>query len=352
MMSIDGETLTVTPSYLQLCANDSKPDIFLRGICFGIPFYRLYLLAILAHGLVGAGQVPGDEYRQRVAHWVSRDLPHLAGELNQLLDGWENGRDRLIDRPPAEVTAHFAAWHEGHESFAEWDRQLLGVSGAPEQLFTAVLHHAAAFTTPTPMPEQQQQPIALLPPFELTPNGSGSLALPPPCPWTRARQRVHSSLPFYDGAERPLFDAAQHALIIWQDMLAQQPYYRAILRLFIAARFSDYSGETCAVRFADDWSTARLYWADKPGNSLAALWPGLVQGMGYWPGTAVAPADLQRVLAHWHKVEVISATADGRLTLTDAYARTLHERRRAQQLLRGAARAEQEQVNALLRRGA
>jgi hypothetical protein len=319
-----------------------------RYICFKLPAYRRYLLAILAQGLVSAGQLTGEEYRRRVAVWVGHDLAHLAGELNQLLDHWEISQPRLIDRSSAAVAAEFAAWHQAHGSYAEWDRTLLGRSGAPEDLFTAVLHHAAVLAHTATPSISQDHVAALLPSFALSLNGAAGLTLPPPASWTRARRQIQSSLPFYDAADRPLFDETLSPLAIWQDILARQPYYRAILRLFIAARFSGYS-EAFSLRFADEWETARLYWGDRADVFLAALWPGLIQAMGYWPGTAVTTADLQRVLDHWRRVEVVTAASDAQLMLTESYARTLHERRRAQLLLRGQSRLEQERVDAFLK---
>ncbi len=325
----------------------ASTDTRLLHICFSTPTYRHYLLTILAQGLVSAGQVAGAEYRQRVCLWVTKDLPHLAGELNHLLDEVEGHTGRLVDRSPAETAAIFAARHQKHESFAEWDRALLGLSGSPEQLFTAVLNQAAAFQRPHPYPANAS-PLALLPPFDLTVDGNGKLNLPPPAPWTRARQQFHSSLPFYDSHDHPLFDTSQPVLTIWQDALAQQPYYRACLRLLIAAHFSDYGGLPITLLAADDWAETAVQVGQQPRGRLSDLLPGMVSALGYQPLTPVTAGDVRRILTHWQKVAVVGL-ADGRLALNESYARTLHERRRARLLLRGPARAEQEQLETFLK---
>jgi hypothetical protein len=213
-------------------------------------------------------------------------------------------------------------------------------------LFTAVLSHTAAFQHPT-FQQDNEKPIVLLPPFDLPLDSNGKLTLPPPASWLRARQQIHSSLPFYSADDQPLFDASQPLLTIWQDMLAQQPYYRALLRLFIAARFSNYGSNPIMLQTADDWGEMVVQIGEQQRGLLSDLLPGLVSLLGCHPLALVTSDTIRRILGHWQKVAVIGVE-NGRLVLTETYARTLHERHRAQMLLRGLARAEQTRVEAFL----
>ena len=118
-----------TDAYLSLPTGLSATER-LRRICFSIPNYRRYLIAILAEGLVGAGQV---DYYKQLEQWVIGDLSALAEEINIVLDELEAGQGRMVEWSPGRVTACFADWHAEHDAFAEWDQTLLGLSGTPTQ---------------------------------------------------------------------------------------------------------------------------------------------------------------------------------------------------------------------------
>jgi len=341
---LDGGACAATDTFLAFPADLSELERQ-RRVCFAIPVYRRYLVAVLAEGLVQAGQV---EYYEKLEQWVVHDLAELTGEINALLDELDAGQGRMVEWPKDRVTARLADWHAQHESFADWDRILLGRSGAPDQLFTAVLSHAEAFYTSHPSAVVGDAPVALLPDFELTKDATGHLSVPSHAPWAAARQSVHSSLPFFDGQGKPLCDAAQSADIIWQDVLAQQPYYLAVLRLAIAVRMSSYGPEPFTLHMPDELDDVRVITGDRERGKLADLLPDLVVTQGYRALSSPSPARVGRILEHWIDVGALEVR-DDRIQLHEYYARTLHERRRATMLLRGPAREKRAHLEKFLK---
>ena len=318
----------------------------LRRVCFAVPAYRGYLTAILAQGLVQAGQLEG--YDDKVEGWVLGSLGPLAQEINALLDELESGQGRMIEWPAAKVSERFADWHAGHGSFVEWDRALLGISGTPAQLFSAVLGHADAVVDLHVVDIPDDKPIALLPDFELTRDDVDHLALPGLEPWATARQSVYSSLPFFDANGKPLYDPAQSEGVVWQDVLAQQPYYRAVLRTAIAVRMSGYDQELITLFVHDELDHTQVLIGNRVRGTLAKLLPDLVTVMGYHAQSKLSPRQAGRVLEHWIAVGALERR-DSQIVLRESYARTLHERRRARMLLRGTVRDEQERLERFLK---
>ncbi len=341
------EVYVVTPAYLAL-SDELAIEGRLRSICLSVPRYRRYLLAILAEGLVAAGQI--DEYQEQLEQWIVGDLAPLAPEINTILDELENGRGRIIEWPKQQIEDRFRLWHNQHPSFAPWDTVLLGRSGVPEELFTAVLSRVSAFQRPCASSAEEISPLTFLPLFDLPKDQSGRLALPYPAPWSRARRFVHSSVPLFAFDNRPLYDQLQPVQTMWQDALAQQPYYRAMLRTAIEARLSQYSVSKVVALVTDDLATAHVQSEGKPGKSFVELLPSLVEAMGFQAATAIGSEHVQRILEHWMAVGALEKR-DGVLLLHESYAQTLHERRRRKALLCGAGEQEQEQVKAILKEG-
>jgi len=344
VVRLNGDACAVTDTFLALPAALPETER-LRRVCFAVPAYRRYLTAVLAEGLVKAGQV---DYHEQLERWVVRELVGLAGEINALLDELEAGQGRMVEWPPERVAARFADWHAQHGSFAAWDHALLGLGGAPEQLFTAVLSHAAAFVIPSPAAAPGDVPRALLPDFDLTRDAAGHLALPTLAPWSIARRSVHSSLPFFDPQGNPLYDATQSVPVIWQDMLARQPYYRAVLRTAIAVRFSSYGPDALTLSVPDELDDTRVLVGEQERGALVDQLPHLVQVLGYRALSKPSLAQVRRILAHWIAVGALEVTG-GQIHLQESYARTLHERRRALMLLRGTARKEQARLEKYLK---
>ena len=138
-----------TDAYLSLPADVAEAER-LQRVCFRLPDYRRYLIAVLAEGLVRAGQV---NYHERLEQWAMRDLAVVAAEINGLLDELEAGEGRMVEWPPEQVTTCFAAWHTQHGPFVEWDQALLGMSGTPSQLFTKALSYAAVLEAGSATPQ-------------------------------------------------------------------------------------------------------------------------------------------------------------------------------------------------------
>lgn len=349
----DGGAHAATNAYLALPADLSELE-HQRRVCFALPAYRRYLVAVLAEGLVWAGQLGGlaqagqVDYHEQLEQWIAHDLAGLAGEINALLDELGAGQGRMVEWPPERVAACFADWHAQHESFADWDRTLLGLSGIPKQLFTATLSHAAAFASPHLAAVPTDMPVALLPDFDLTKDAAGHLVLPPPAFWSTARQSVCSSLPFFDAQGNPLYNVTQPVPIIWQDVLARQPYYRAVLRIVIAVRFSSYGSDALALFVPDELGDARVLVGNRECGALVDLLPPLVETLGGRALSKPSPARVGRILEHWIDVGAFEFKG-GQVLLQESYARTLHERRRALMLLRGPAREEQVRLERYLK---
>ncbi len=336
--ALDSETYTVSPAFLALPQYASEPER-LRRVCFAVPGYRRYLTSVAAESLVTAAQL--GELRNQVETWIVQNLIHLAPEINTILDEIESDQGRLVERAKGDVSEEFRKWHQKHEPFAVWDAALLGHSGTPEQLFTVVLSRADSFTCSQPAEPAGEKSLALLIDFDLPQDDAGQLALPALAPWTRARRSVYSSLPFYTYDGTPRFDTQQPALDVWRDVLAQQPYYRAVLRCAIAAHFSRYGTSEVMLHAPGDLGEAQIQRDGRPGVTLAAILPDLVAAMGYQPGTRPSLTQLGRILQHWIALSVIERR-DGYLQLDSNYRQTLHEPNRAQMLLRGQARPERE----------
>lgn len=340
-------TYVVTPAFLALSSVNSETDR-LRRVCFAVPRYRRYLIAIVAEGLLTAAQL--SQFRDQVEKWVFQDVLYLAPEVNAILDEIEAGQGRLVERTHDSITSEFAIWHSRLESFATWDAALLGRTGTPDQLFTAVLNRADSFTGTRPTWPSDMKPLALLVDFDLSQGASGQLVLPPSAPWARARNAVHSSLPFYNYEGEACFDRTRPVLEVWQNVLTQQPYYRAMLRCAITAHFSSYvsSASEVILTAANTLEETQILGERHLGLALADLLPELVAAMGYWPGSKLSPEQVGRMLQHWMALNVIERR-DGRLQLTPSYVQTLHEAERARMLLRGPARPERENFEQRLR---
>lgn len=343
--AVNGRAYGVTTQFLALPQTLMSAERQ-RHLCFAIPLYRRYLLAILAEGLVLGGQL-GD-YQHDLEQWVLKLAP-VAEEINVLLDEIEAGQSRAITWETAQIQARFRELCAAAGSFDAWDRVLLGVSGPPEQLFRAVLDRAAALNLPS-TPPSASRPWAMLPEITMPVDDTGRLVAPPPTAEFTQRERVFSSLPFFEVTGKPRYSAACSVTQVWQDMLAEHPYYRAVLRVAIAARLSRYD-QTIFTLSAPHALDEIWLWVDEQRSAtLTELLPELIVALDYTPLTQLTPTQVQRVVEQWIQVGVLEIEAkSARLQLCEAYACTLHERRRASLLLRGSARQEQERIAAYLR---
>lgn len=164
-----GESWGVTEQFLGLLPVASLTELT-RKIFFGYPGYHRYLTAVVAaeitrRGLEGA--------MTRVESWILNDLPHLAGELNTLLDeiqcrltpikriNAENNLEEdqkpafskvefveLKECSPGEIARAFRQYIDELQAneemdFEAWNKELLGVSGNQETLFEAMIARKA-----------------------------------------------------------------------------------------------------------------------------------------------------------------------------------------------------------------
>lgn len=339
------DVFVVTLAFLTLGVEPTTLE-GLRRVCFAVPAYRRYLVAVLAEGLVTAGLI--DDFQEQLEMWILGTLTALSAEINALLNDMENGQGRMLEWPKQQIEDRFRSWHETHPPFAAWDALLLSLSGTPEQLFTAVMSRSSAFERPREQGAEESRPLAFLPVFDLPKDDVGRLNLPLPAPWSKSRRVVHSSVPFFALDSCPLYDQTQPARTVWQDALAQQPYYRAVLRTAIATRFSQFSAGRLVLSVADDLAGTQLHLEGRPGKPLVEILPPLVESMGFRAATPIEPGHVRRVLEQWMTVEVLEKR-DGDLQLQENYAATLHERRRRKALLCDAGAQEQNQVKLILK---
>jgi hypothetical protein len=319
---------------------------WLRYICFSLPAYRHYLLMVLVQGLVMAARTDYDE----LDDWIFTKLNHLTQELNHVLDEIETLDHRVVDWPDAEVRQFFTDWHQRHDPPAAWNHDLLNLHNSHDQMFPAVLERAQYFTAPEPT-IQRELPVTLMLRFELPLDSSSRPTVPQPAAWCTARRQVHSSLPMYDAEGRCLFAADWPAMQVWQDGLARQPYYRAVLRAAIAAHFSPYSAMPIRLSIAPDAPDLGHVVVVRNERTVAPLQElllPLLDLMGYHTFAPVSSADLAQILRHWSAIGVLT-TNTGDILLTPGFQQSLHQRHLATLLLRGSARDEQARIDKFLR---
>lgn len=335
--------LLATPALLSLPPTMDETNL-LRTVCFSYPTYRRRLLGVLAYGMVDAGQ---KKLYDRLAQWAVHDLPHLTPPLNALLDELEAAFGQpMVMSPSQQVYARFEAFYANLGDFREWDQALLGLSVAPPDLFAVVLEKFGKASLPqrtSDLPTKQS--IALLPNFPLQNRFTGRLVPLQSEPWTTARSLVHSSLPLFDVAGQPLFDSSKQEEIIWQDALAEQPYYRAVIHLAYAHRLGLGEADQLALRCADDLNTILIEIGQQPVGSLADLLAELVGVMGYYsilPSTRV-DIRLTNLLHNLLAVHILTwHSARHLLSLAEDYALSLGVLPRARTLARGKGRKERE----------
>lgn len=342
---LDSRTYGITGQFLAL-----PPELTLlerqRCICFAIPAYRRYVLAILAEGLVLGGKVEG--MQDTLETWVMQLAP-VAGEINALLDELEAGQERAVAWDEAAIKVRFRDVCAAAGVFDPWDRALLGISGTPDRLFRAALDRAAALVRPA-SPAPPSMPLAMLPDFAIPVDDSGRPVLPPPSAEFIARERIFSSVPFFTVDGKPCYAPSPAADTAWQDALAEQPYYRAVLRAAIAVRMSGYDQITFTLSIPESLETVLLLIDERPAGTLVEVLPGLVTVLGYTPLSKPDAKRVQRIVEHWMQIGALEInTKTATLQLCESYACTLYEHHRGRRLLRGPAGQEQERVKCYLK---
>lgn len=335
--------------WLLLLGEGSDDRNLLRQVFFRVPAYRRRLVAILAYGLVDAAQ---KDLLVALEGWVARDISPLAGEINDLLNALELDGINLVALPPEKLLQRFMPLFTGPGDAANWDQLLLGQSGEPQHLFEAVLEKFGKADVPVSLidgKDAENYKLALLPDFSLTTDDC-KLPTPVLTPWTTARRRVHSSLALFEASGRPLFDSDLPVEIIWQDALAQQPFYRVLIHLAYAHRLG--IGEKDQVQLFCDPSDPGKVYIERHSQiigHLADFLPNLVEKLGYYP--VWSPADafsrVEKLISNLIATHILAYEQD-HLVLAENYALSLNVPPRAAQIGRGQGRVERQAILAAL----
>jgi hypothetical protein len=359
----DGGACTVTPSWLTWLCQIPETEL-LRAACFAYPVYRRYLVGILAQGFLDAGRV--DLY-PRLENWIVGQVPHLAGEINAVLEAVQtrlDGQRPLTAKPGALVTA-FQSLPERATDFAHWNQALLGISGSPEAISMAVLDKFGSLSArlsglAEPKPKAQGLAAtresselygfeqALLPAIPLRDQDEKLLECLSPAAWNVQRPRVHSSLPLFSVSGAPLFDPTCPVAEVLQDALFEQPFYRAVIHLAVDITMARRSGEerlALLTGAGNDLGVTVVLAQDHQVGALSALLPSLVRVLGFQPIPDQGPLETKRVtrlLDNLLIVDVLRLT-NGELRLADAYTTSLLNPPRLQTVVR-AHRAERRRL--------
>ncbi|MEZ4717472.1 MAG: hypothetical protein R2851_15500 [Caldilineaceae bacterium] len=314
-----------------------------RYVSFAIPAFRRHLLVILLENLVLAAQTEFDEFET----WLFHDLCSIAGELNTVLDFFENDGYRLIERAQPDVQMAFEAWHERNRIPTAWNRHLLGgMNLSPVDLFQPIKDRIQYFEH-VHSPENEQRTVALFVQFALPVNKEGHLRLPEYGQDYVMRREVCGTLPLFARKGQPLFAAHSPPNDVWADAFAHQPYYRAVLRVAIAARFSRYDAARMVLQVGEGLQDIRVVRNKRKLITITQVLASLVRILGFEPYTDVTDEMVEQIVTHWIYAQAIEVR-DGQLELSESYADSLHVPPRAKLLLRGAGGVEQEHVKQFL----
>ncbi|GIK36922.1 MAG: hypothetical protein BroJett011_07550 [Chloroflexota bacterium] len=344
----------------------ANPTELVRHICFSHPGYRRYLIALTAaeitrRGLEGA--------MSQVEQWLVEALPHLAGEINQLLDRLE--RDHLA-KPlkhcaPGEVLPGFQAILAELEAqagleVAVWDKALLGVSGNQEAVFQAILaRQALAPVSPNPaiaplvtparaigalnddLTQPQDRPVFFLLLDQLAETETG-LALTDGPLWAH-RNYIYSGLPL-PGCSQIAPPAEDE--FAWQEAFSQHPLSWLLIQLGIYQHVQRaFGGGLAHLRLTGVMGEARtltdlqISLDEQPVGTFLALLPELMAVLGWrlvLPFGQVPPSALDRLLALMRQARIFTETPQSDYMLAESFTRTLFERPRYQQLNKGVKR--------------
>ena len=354
LMESDNGTYIVSLAWLTWLSQAPEVDLW-RAACFSYPAYHRYLVGVLAQGFLEAGQA--DLY-PRLENWIVGQVPHLAREINVMLETVEihlDGQRPLMAEPGA-VSAAFQLLPERSMDFAGWDQALLGLSDSPQAIFVAVLDkfgplsaqlrslsqdrsEAQKPTTTRESPESYGSAQTLLPAIPLRDEDGQRLDQLSPAPWNVRRSRIQRSLPLFAANGAPLFDPARPVREVLQDALFEQPFYRAVIHMAVDVTFARRSGEerlTLLTKTRNDLETVVVMTQNRQVGTLPALLPALVGILGFQPIPARGPLEASRVaglLDNLLLVDVLELT-EGELRLTDAYTTSLLNPPRLQNVVR------------------
>jgi hypothetical protein len=360
------EAWVVTEQLLGLLPVSNLTDLTCQ-IFFSHSIYRHYLTTVAAaeiarRGLEGAmSQVEG---------WLIQDLPHLAGEINRLLDGLECD---YLDCPikacsPGDLLKGFKAIiaeieKEADTDFESWNKALLGVSGDQEAVFQAVIarqalaHVRQAPGLPLTVPdkkiadlnEELATPLGrpvLFPSLETDAWEDKENRVPKGGPaWTR-REYIYSSLPlFLCESEAKAASQPNRGGIAVQDAFTQHPVTWTLIQLGIYQYVHQAAGgglPCLKLRGVTDESRTlmdiRLELDERPVGNFLELLPDLLATLGWrlvLPFGKVSAEGLDRLMTAMTQASIFEETKKGGCVLAEPFTRTLFERPRYQQLNKG-----------------
>lgn len=350
-----GSTYSLAQVWLDWVGGASKIDV-LRAVFFSYPTYRQHLIGMLAQCLLEASR---DELYPRLESWITGQIPHLAAEIAGALDEVEAqlAGQRLLDAAPATLATAFQSLPERRLDFAAWDQVLLGISGSPEAMFTAVLDkfgslsaHLPSYEAPSSescqkgtmhdRSESYGRMPALLPRIPLCDEDGRLHEHLTPSPWNVQRSCVQSSLPLFDVDGAPLFDTERPPVEVLQDALFMQPFYRVIIHLAVDAMLARRSGEERLTFLRENTAISEdvaILAGGRRIGAVATLLPALVNTLGLDPIPPQGPLEpslVAELISNLVAVGILTEM-DGELRLADAYTTSLLNPPRLQTAVRG-----------------
>lgn len=344
----------------------TNPTELVRQVCFSHLNYRRYLTTLAAAELTRRGL---EGAMQQVEQWVGQEMPHLAGEINRLLDRLEREHlsKPLKQCAPGEVLPGFEAILAQIEQQAGldvtiWDKALLGVSGNREAVFQAILarqalapvsSNPATATLATPaqaigtlnddLAQPQDRPV-FFPPLDQLAETEVELALTDGRLWAR-RNYIYSSLSWPGDSQ--IAPPAENETA-WQEAFSQHPVSWLLIQLGLYQHVQRaFGGRLAHLRITGAPGEVRtvtdlhLSLDEQSVGGFLALLPELLVVLGWrlvLPFGQVSPVAFDRLLALMRQARIFSETPQGDYVLTESFTRILFERPRYQQLNKGVKR--------------
>ena len=346
----------IGPALKYLLPVDNVDEVWQKA-CWSLPAYQQYLTTLAAaeiarRGLEGAGDL--------VEEWIIA-LPHKAKLINELLDSLEQSdlAGAVIDSTPGAllqaVKHRLQEMEQTHRlDFAEWNRELLGVSAPDEAVFQAALRRGALAETQDPQaqPSVPFSPIqdlnaelaqpsgrwVLCPPLEHpNPLQHANLAADPS--WC-ARRYGYSGVPLLHQTESSQPVAIEQ---VWE-ALSQHPLSWILIQLGLHAHIQSNSGAGEGLQLKIEQTSEGglsdlcIELPDYGTRHLSETLTSLVSGLGMQlmlPFGKLEPSALGSWLDMLLQVGVLETTSES-ILLSPDFTRAAYESNHYQRLIKSA----------------